>query len=756
MNQFPNRPNTGMFFCSGGLQARRGQKKFQLIFDVLEKVYLYIAFPAAGGVRLYGCEPGMFEPEGLLDICYEEQGDGSLRLSGPDAQVVVSFGQNSWALDFCAADGSARTRITSDRFFMGYDRRRACRSVYLQLPIHPDEVFWGFGERFNGLAQKNIQLMMWNVDCGAGYPLPDFKDACCQKNQAYKNVPLIHSTEGYSLFFNSFYPISFDIGRSNPHWLGTEIYGVQPDIYFFMGQAQENLHSYLKLTGKPVLPPKWAFDYWMGGGWNVWNLPNESCAAENIERALDRYEEMGVSIRQAYLEINADERIFDLLKKRGVRPLMWTDSRLLPAWHGADRYENRYLVHRQDEPDSPMEYNYVDFTSKRSQDALSEKFHWVWEHGLKGMMVDFADSMPEDSLCANGKTGLEMHNGYAYWYGRRMNESFYEQMGDDFILFQRSGCAGSQHYTASFGGDMPVSFLGLRRSVWGGLSAASSGFCFWGSDLGGYGSTGNGEPEEEIDHLDLYRRWLQFSTFSPLMRSHGHSDHAPWVYGPEAEENFRYYYAMRQSMMDKIYSTAVRCSVEGDTMMKPMAAAFHLSPELDSQYLFCDDYLVCPVTEQGRTSALVVFPEDGWTDLYTGERHGAGEAVLPAPPDRIPVFIRAGAVIPARIHEESALPALDLERMRQALLLTPPLAKRETRIYPSPKESTAFCSEPCPGGFMVTAGGPCGYNTILLYGKWEAETEEGGGLSCYAPAPHMTAVRLARGWRKLRLWEVGQ
>ena len=193
-----------------------------------------------------------------------------------------------------------------------------------------------------------------------------------EPTQAYKNVPLVHSSLGHSIFFNTYYPIRFDVGQQRSDKFGVEIYGYQFDIYVWTDTIQKNIHSYMELTGKPFLPPKWAFDYWMGGAWNVWNKPNDTYALANIEDTLDKYEEMGIKIGPAYFEMNADPEIFEMLRRRGVTPLMWTNSCLLPKWGGTLDYNN-YLVKKASNPEENMEFDYIDFTAPKSRNAVWDK-----------------------------------------------------------------------------------------------------------------------------------------------------------------------------------------------------------------------------------------------------------------------------------------------------------------------------------------------------------------------------------------------
>ena len=133
------------------------------------------------------------------------------------------------------------------------------------MPLASDEVIFGSGERFNSLDQNGRRTIMWNVDCGY-----HGQSQTAELWRGYKNVPVLHSSIGYTLFYNSFYSATVDIGYSNPKIYSLDFCGNEFDIYFWSGTAKENLVKYTDLTGKSVLPPKWAFRYLAGDGKDYW------------------------------------------------------------------------------------------------------------------------------------------------------------------------------------------------------------------------------------------------------------------------------------------------------------------------------------------------------------------------------------------------------------------------------------------------------------------------------------------------------
>ena len=757
VHEMPNRPNVAFENPSAVLAMDRGKKRFRFIFRTRKTVTMYISFPENGGVRIRNGKEGAFAPSGLCNIQYEDIDETSFRMIGNGTSVVFTSTPSIWSIEVYDRNEELKTAIRSgcgtwdaSEFKIGVNIDEEPALYRFFFPIEEGEEFFGFGERFNALRQYRNQLLMWNVDAltsSNGYS--ELSDDDCEKTQAYKNIPLLHSSRNYSIFYNTFLPISFDLGYSKRDKIRTEIYGTQLDMYVWTDTPAENLVQYHKLTGTPFVPPKWAFDYWLGGGRPLWNRPDPSHAMENLSKVLDTYEKYQVKINQAYLETDPTEEILGGLRDRGIRTFMWTNSVLAPFGKSELLYKD-YRVKKASNPAEVMNHFYIDFTDPASKDIINDKFSKPWDLGMCGEMVDFADSLPQDSIFYNGKTGLEMHNEYAYWYGRRMNEAFYDRLGNDFVLFQRSGCAGSQHYTTSFGGDSYSSFLGLKRSVWEMLSAAASGISIWGSDIGGF-MLRSWMVQEGPEFEELYIRWVQFGAFSPLMRDHSwHGKHHPWANGERGLLNFKNYYNLRLHLLDKVYSSALKSQKEGGTVVDSMAIAYGMSPAVDLQYMFCEDFLVRPVVELGERKVNMIFPEDGFYSLYTGECYQAGECEVEAPLERIPVFVKAGSVIPYNVYAEDVVPTWEKDNYREGVLLTAPTCERESVLY-TDEDVWKFASIPQEEGFKVIADKPCNRRVVIVIGKADIFVDAKKMNVSYDEESNRTIAVLSDEWTALEV-----
>ncbi|MGC8787135.1 MAG: glycoside hydrolase family 31 protein, partial [Anaerolineae bacterium] len=236
----------------------------------------------------------------------------------------------------------------------------------------------------------------------------------------------------------------------------------------------------------------------------------------------------------------------------------------------------------------------------------------------------------------------------------------------------RSAYAGSQRYPVQWGGDSYGSFDQLACQMRGLLSYGMSGVPFCSHDVGGFDYSPQAfdqpNPEDYPKDPELYVRWLQFGVFSSHIRAHGKQPREPWTYGPQAEEIARRYLKLRYRLLPYIYSEAVKSAQTGLPMVRPLVLEFQSDPNthsLDSQYMFGESFLVAPIiTPVNRRQ--VYLPPGNWVDYWSKKPVKGGCWIkVEAPLEIIPLWVRAGAIIPMGPElsyvEEKPLDPLTLE-----------------------------------------------------------------------------------------------
>jgi alpha-D-xyloside xylohydrolase len=230
-----------------------------------------------------------------------------------------------------------------------------------------------------------------------------------------------------------------------------------------------------------------------------------------------------------------------------------------------------------------------------------------------------------------------------------------------FIL-TRSGFAGTQRYAAAtWSGDVSSTWTALRKQIPAGLGFCLSGIPYWTSDSGGYTmesrfSAANPKPADFQEWCELNARWFEFATFCPLTRLHGElKPREPWTFGGDsglASRTIVKFDQLRYRMLPYIYSVAGEVTLDAGTMMRPLVMDFPndtKAREITDEYMFGPAFLVAPVTMYEARSRNVYLPSTAgdWFDFWTGASI-AGGATLDAPAayDSMPLFIRAGSIIP--------------------------------------------------------------------------------------------------------------
>jgi alpha-D-xyloside xylohydrolase len=221
-----------------------------------------------------------------------------------------------------------------------------------------------------------------------------------------------------------------------------------------------------------------------------------------------------------------------------------------------------------------------------------------------------------------------------------------------FIL-TRSAFAGEQRYgAATWSGDIGNDWETLRRQIAAGLSLAVTGLPYWTTDTGGFFRPGEKQYTDRAYH-ERFLRWLQFSTFSPLMRVHGFQTKTePWHFGVDVETRTRQYLEMRYRLLPYVYSQAAEITFRGSTVMRPLVMDFPGDEQALAQkyeFMFGPSLLVAPVVQPEATQWPVYAPSTpgGWFDWWTENKVSGGRiSAADAPLAKIPLLVKAGSLVP--------------------------------------------------------------------------------------------------------------
>ena len=245
-----------------------------------------------------------------------------------------------------------------------------------------------------------------------------------------------------------------------------------------------------------------------------------------------------------------------------------------------------------------------------------------------------------------------------------VNKTVYEGQRKDapdkrvFIL-TRSAFSGQQRYaSATWSGDVGSGWDTLKREITAGLDFSASGLPYWTTDAGGFFRPGAGQYTDPA-YLERFLRWLEFSTFTPLMRVHGYqTDTEFWHFGPQVESVARKYLDLRYQMFPYLYSEAAAVTMRGSTLLRPLVMDFASDPKALQQnyeFMFGHELLVAPVIGPSTVRMSVYLPQSpyGWFNFWTGEHVPGGETrITDAKLDQIPLFVPAGSILPFGSKEQ--------------------------------------------------------------------------------------------------------
>jgi alpha-glucosidase len=300
---------------------------------------------------------------------------------------------------------------------------------------------------------------------------------------------------------------------------------------------------------------------------------------------------------------------------------------------------------------------FPDFTDPETRRWWGEQFADLVATGIRGWWTDMNEPSVFDvptktidrSVVHHGLdttvTHAIAHNVYGQQMTRATADGLRRLLPDErpFIL-TRATFAGGQRYSSVWTGDNVASWEHLALSLRMCLGLSVSGFAFVGADIGGF----IGHPTGE-----LFARWLQLGVFTPLMRAHSQINEPnkePWEYGEQWTSINREIITLRYRLLPYVYTLMHQAASVGSPPMRPMQYAYpHDDRYADEerQFMFGDGLLVAPVLEEGATSREVRLPAGLWYDFWTGTEHRGERTIrVEAPPERIPLLVRAGAIIP--------------------------------------------------------------------------------------------------------------
>lgn len=542
--------------------------------------------------------------------------------------------------------------------------------------IAAEEHFYGFGERTGLLDKLSECKTNWTVDA------LDYGSLTDEMYQAIPFFIALRPSLAYGIFFNTTFWSQFDIGAEQPEVWRMETRGGELDYYIIYGpQPAQILSTYTELTGRMPMPPRWSLGY-------------QQCRWSYESAVVVR--ELASEFRKR--RIPCDVIYLDIDYMRGYRVFTWSPKRFpnpeqLVTDLGRDGFKMVTIIDPGVKYEPEADYHVFDQGIDRDcfvRKADGQLFHgYVWpdkavfpdfmradvrswwgdlqksltDIGIAGIWNDMNEPAIDDRPFGDPgdkiwfpldapqgapeerTTHNETHNLYGLMMARTSYEGLKRSRPQErsFVL-TRSGYAGVQRWSSVWMGDNQSLWEHLEMSLPMLCNMGLSGVAFVGCDIGGF--AGNATAE-------MFARWMQVGMLYPLMRSHSAmstAQHEPWVFGEHVENICREYIELRYQLLPYIYTLFWEAATTGAPILRPLLYHFPNDSHtyaLYDQVLLGSSIMAAPVYRPGVEYRAVYLPEGTWYDWWSQEFYEGPTHILAyAPLERMPLYVRAGAVIP--------------------------------------------------------------------------------------------------------------
>lgn len=612
-------------------------------------------------------------PVGVSDSLPQSQAvvmepiDVRARVTADAEQVVVTtpstyavIGKDDGRVAFYSADGSLLLAESG-----GIDNTGSVKHVSFITP--EEQHFHGAGERGHSLTLNGDTLTMYNRQ-NYGYTAADPRIS-----QMGISVPWFVSDAGFGVLFDDYNRAELVMGPDTISYISDT---PAPLSYYFvngLGSLEGAMEGYADLTGHQPLPPLWALGYIT----SKYGYKNQ----EETLQVVDSLKSLGYPLDGVVLDLYWYGRETDMgrlewnkeqfpdhrkmladLKAKGVNTVTISQPYInkIGAIDNYNFLSSRGMLVRDslgrthDVTTWVGDAGMFDVSNPDTRQWLWKRYKELTGDGIAGWWGDLGEPEvhPATIRHTNGQTARQYHNAYGNEWSRLIYEGFLSDYPDVRpLLMMRGGTAGLQRYGVfPWTTDVSRSWGGFEPQITLMLSSGLSGLGYMGSDVGGFAVDENNPVDPE-----LYVRWLQMGTFTPMMRTHAQDRPEPFNY-PEYEDILKRYVRMRYEWLPYNYTLAFENAAFGLPLARPLNfygdTPGDTAATIRDEYLWGSEVLVAPVMTQGATKRTVWFPAGEWVDWSNPlmRYKGLTSAEIEAPLSELPLFVRAGTFIPRTLE----------------------------------------------------------------------------------------------------------
>ena len=573
-----------------------------------------------------------------------------------------------------------------------YDRRPTDPpffTVGASFAAPDDEHDYGLGQNQQGFLDRRGHV----IECAHDYDAPSGQSVC---------VPFLVTNKGYGLIWDNPSKTTVSLGFNHQNTFKSQV-GQRISFFVIAGNYDAIYRGFRLLTGDVPMLPKSAYGYIQ--------CKQRYRTQEDLMAVAAEYRKRGLPIDDLVIDWFTYTRMGEM----DMDPKAWPDPAgmlkqlhamnfhvmisVWPRFTPGSRYydtvlKNGWFEHLADgTPTNGLPY---DRAGSDIDTTNPDAAKWYWgivrqNYVSLGFDAFWADETEPD-LPPNGSyfkigPGTQYFNVYPLFHTAAFYNGMRADMKERALILARDSYLGAQHNGAIFwSSDISPNWDTLKRQVPTGINFTASGMPYWSTDIGGW----QGLPSRHVpahpplldpsdardnvgqydDYPELYTRWFEYGAFQPNFRTHGTRKYNEvWSYGKQAEPILEKYLRLRYQLMPYIYSLGWQAHQTGAPFMRGLFLDFPNDPkvaDIGDEYMFGPALLVAPVTDQGATSRSVYLPAGSdWFNFWTNERLPGGQSItVSAPIDTIPVFVRAGSILPLGAAVQSTNERQPIEKIR--------------------------------------------------------------------------------------------
>jgi alpha-D-xyloside xylohydrolase len=554
-----------------------------------------------------------------------------------------------------------------------------------------DEHYYGLGDNHEGfLDHRGHSVRCWNDYLATAAP------TTC--------VPFLITNKGYGVIWDNPSKTLIEPGFNEETRWKSEV-GDRVSFFVIAGSTADEIYAgYRLLTGATPMLPKAAYGYIQCK--QRYRSQDEVLAVAKGYR--DRHLPADVMVVDWFYYTKMGQMDFDpqlwpdpsamnkQLHEMGFETMISVWPRFVPeSRFYPELLKNGWLIHTAD--GKPIDGQPYDRAGSDIDTTNPDAAAWYWKAIRENIISKGFDSIwadeTEPDLPTNGAylhigPGTQFFNVYPLFHTKALYDGFRkDEPGRRALTLSRDAYLGVQANGAIvWSSDIYPTWDTYRRQIPTGLDFAASGITYWSNDTGGWqylpaehhpAHAPLLDPSDARDNVggyddypELYTRWFQYATFLPVMRAHGsRRTNEVWSYGKQAEPILEKYLRLRYELMPYIYSLGYQTWLTGAPFLRALPLDFpgdSKVADLRDEYMFGPAFLVAPVTEQGATSREVYLPAGAdWYNFWTNEKLKGGQTIkVAAPIDTIPLFVRAGSLVPLGSVVESTHQKQEITKIR--------------------------------------------------------------------------------------------